>query len=369
MTKEYGKRLRLTPDEEALVLQYRGGSIDALTEEIRKDAYREKWLGERAKGRTMRRMLTLLEQREADRAEVLSELGRRSGALRVRETKAKKGRDRCAFVVGLGDVHAGELVDPATVQGVNEYTPAIASARLGRFFNNTIKVFQKEAVSGVDMNVFVLGLMGDFITGYLHEDQLLTNTMSPMEETIFCFEHLRDGIQLLLDKLDVAVFEIPTCLGNHGRTTKRMLCNGADKTNFETIIYEMLRSHFKGNDRVRFLIEPSYATVLDVLGMRVRFTHGEKVRGNGGVGGITIPLNKWIDKANKEIRTRADYDVLAHHHTLLRGRNFMLNGSVIGTTAYGASLGYTNEPARQGAFVVKEGCPFVICENTIFLGH
>jgi hypothetical protein len=369
MTKEYGKRLRLTPDEEALINQYRAGSLSSLDEEIRAESYRERWLVERAKSRTMRRQLMQMEQREIERREIVGEMGKRSGAIRIRETKGRPGKDKGAFVAALGDVHAGELVDPATVQGVNEYNPTVASARLNRFFNNVIKTYKKEAIEGIDLNTFVLALMGDFITGYIHEHLMLTNTMSPMEETIFCFEHLRDGIQMILDKLDFESLEIPTSLGNHARTTKRMFTSGADKTNYETIIYEMLRSHFKDNSRVRFIIEPSYATLLDVCGMRIRFHHGEKVKGNGGVGGITIPLNKWIDKYNKETSVRADYDVLAHHHTLLRGRNFMVNGSVIGTSHYGISLGYANEPARQGAFVVREGCPFVICENTIFLGH
>jgi hypothetical protein len=369
MTKEYGKRLRLSPDEEALVQQYRGGQLSSLTEEIRAESYREKWLAERAKGRTMRRMLTQVQSLVADRVSVEEEMQRRSGAVRVRATKPRKGRDNGAFVAALGDIHAGERVDPATVQGVNDYNPEVASLRLTRFFNNVIRIYKKEAVDGIDLNTFVLALLGDNITGYLHEDQVLTNTMSPMEETIFCFEHIRDGIQLLLNSLDVAVFEIPCKLGNHGRTTRQMLCNGAEKTNYETIIYQLLINHFQNEPRVRFIFEPSYATVLDVLGMRIRFTHGEKVRGNHGVGGITIPLNKWISKVNKEPSLRADYDVLGHHHTLHRGPRFMLNGSVIGTTAYGLSLGYGDEPARQGAFVVREGCPFVICENTIFLGH
>lgn len=367
--KDEAPRIRLNPDEHALVLSYRKGELNSLSEEIRAESYREKWLAERAKGRTLRRMLTTLQGIEDDRKEVLEELQRRCHAVRISETKPGKGKDAGAFVAALSDAHVGERVDPATVQGVNTYNPEVAHDRLERYFNNVIKVYRKEAVEGIDLHTFVLALLGDFITGHLHEDQVLTNTLSPMEETIFAFEHLRDGIRLILSKLSMPNLVIPCCLGNHGRTTQKMLANGSDKTNFETIIYSLLINEFKSDPRVQMIFRPSYATVVDVLGMRLRFSHGEKVRGNGGVGGISIPLNKWIDKSNKEVSVRADYDVLGHHHTLLRGRNFMINGSVIGTTAYGAGLGYTNEPARQGAFVILEGCPFVICENTIFLGH
>jgi hypothetical protein len=66
----------------------------------------------------------------------------------------------------------------------------------------------------------------------------------------------------------------------------------------------------------------------------VRFHHGHGLKYLGGVGGLTIPANKSIDKWNQGVW--ADLDVFGHYHTLFDGRNFLSNGSQVGYNGFAA---------------------------------
>jgi hypothetical protein len=67
----------------------------------------------------------------------------------------------------------------------------------------------------------------------------------------------------------------------------------------------------------------------------------------GGVGGIYIPLMRYILKVNRQIQ--ADMDLIGHWHTqeaLLTGGAIM-NGSVCGASAYSIRLGFPASPPTQ----------------------
>ena len=87
-----------------------------------------------------------------------------------------------------------------------------------------------------------------------------------------------------------------------------------------------------------------------VYGRNVRFTHGDDVRYNGGVGGLTIPLRKAIDSWNQS--HRAWLTCSGHWHTWMDARDFVVNGSLIGYTAFAQAIKARWEPASQAFFLV-----------------
>ena len=114
-------------------------------------------------------------------------------------------------------------------------------------------------------------------------------------------------------------------------------------------MFHHLASQFK-DPRVKFIIEDSYHTYLDILGMTVRFHHGHDIRYQGGVGGLTIPVNKAIAQWNKG--KKANLDVFGHWHTRFDGGNFICNGSLIGYNAYAISIKASYEKPTQVFFLI-----------------
>jgi len=106
----------------------------------------------------------------------------------------------------------------------------------------------------------------------------------------------------------------------------------------------------KVDKSIRFKVEVGYHNFVRVGDFTIRFHHGDAVRYQGGVGGLTIPLNKAIDAWNKNIH--ADLDVLGHWHQTIDLPHAVVNGSLIGFNAYAIKIKATYEVAQQSFFIV-----------------
>jgi hypothetical protein len=84
----------------------------------------------------------------------------------------------------------------------------------------------------------------------------------------------------------------------------------------------------------------------------VRLHHGHGLNYGGGVGGLTIPVNKAISQWNKGVK--ANLDVFGHFHTSLNFNNFVSNGSLIGYNAYALRIKADFEKPTQSFFLVNK---------------
>jgi hypothetical protein len=251
-------------------------------------------------------------------------------------------------VLCLSDLHIGELVDPATVNGRNKYNPDIAVVSLERFFQNSLRLLEAQRVT-VDISQALLWLGGDLITGYLHEEQVESNPLSPTEEMLLAQPKLVAGIDFLLERGGIEKLTVVCNYGNHGRTTKKPRISTGAKNSFEWLMYHNLRRHYAKEERVDFVVASGSHVYVDVLGSMCRFTHGDSVRYSGGVGGLSIPLRKAIDSWDSFRKAR--YTFLGHWHQRVDYGFAVVNGSVIGYNAYALHIKARYEEPQQ-AFVL-----------------
>ncbi len=137
-----------------------------------------------------------------------------------------------------------------------------------------------------------------------------------------------------------------------GNTTEKRRIQSYAENSFEYLLYRTLEAHYASNKRVTFRITEAYHNYLDVYGYVVRFHHGDFMQYGGGVGGITIPVNKAIAQWNQAVR--ADLDVFGHWHQLSFAKNFISNGSTIGHNQYGVSIKAGFEPPQQAFFLIDK---------------
>jgi hypothetical protein len=274
-----------------------------------------------------------------------------------------KSPDEAAAVAVLSDWHLEERVDPEHVNGFNEYNPDIAEERIGNAFKNIRLLIDKER-GMAKINTLVLAVIGDLITGYIHDELVESNWLSPTEAAMKAQSLMIGGIEMMLEDKKLRRIHVPCCYGNHGRTTQKRRVSTGAKNSYEWMMYHNAAQYFQNNKRVTFDIASGIHAHADVLGYKLRFHHGDNIRYQGGVGGITIPMNKAIAAWNNQLR--ADYDVMGHYHQLQFTPHGAVNGSIIGYNAYAQSIKAVAEPPQQAMFLVaKDHGP--TCVNRVFV--
>ena len=260
------------------------------------------------------------------------------------------GQSEATAVMVASDWHVEEKVLSEEVNGLNEYDLAISRDRATKYFQRglrLVKVFNKD----IKINTLVVALLGDFFSGHLHDELAEENFIAPADAAILALEYLESGIRFLLANSDLKLI-IPCLPGNHGRMTQKNRTANESGNSLEYFMYVNLAERFADEKRVQFIIPRSKHIYLEVYDMTIRFMHGHTVRYAGGVGGISIPLNKAIPQWDKLIA--ADLTVLGHFHQFLDGGRWLVNGSMIGYNTFALDNKFSYEEPKQAFFLVDK---------------
>lgn len=259
-----------------------------------------------------------------------------------------KAGARGSVVAAWTDWHCEEKVDPGTVDGMNAYDPAECEKRVKRLVDKTcMMIDHQRRLTKIDE--IVVAILGDIITGYIHEELVENNYMSPTEAVVFALELIYKGLTAI-QKQSRLPMRVPVCIGNHGRTTQRRRVSTGYKNSYEWLMYVMLAKHLAGK-RIPVLIGKGYHNVVTVQGRDIRFHHGDAIRYQGGVGGITIPVNKAVAQWNK---SRHCYlDLFGHwHQHLVHGKSWVAGNSLIGHNAYAVEIKAEYQEPSQPFLVI-----------------
>lgn len=256
-----------------------------------------------------------------------------------------KHSDAVAFAIA-SDWHVEETVDPRTVNHLNEFSLDIAEQRINNFFRRVVKLTEIQR-NGTNVETLVLALLGDLMTGYIHEELRETNGLSPTETVLWLTERVGAGLQLLEQNFGQII--IPCSYGNHGRNTIKPRHATGAKNSYEWMFYHIMAKQYPQFD---WRIADGYHNYLEVDGRVVRFHHGDGLKYQGGVGGLTIPVEKAIANWNKGIP--AYLDVFGHWHQSQQNPKWISNASLIGHNAYAIAIKAGMEPPTQTYFLMDK---------------
>lgn len=251
-----------------------------------------------------------------------------------------------AAVAVASDWHCEETVKPESVNGLNEYNLCIAEKRIGKFFDGVLRLTEIER-HGIDIKTLVLILGGDLMTGYIHEELQESNGLSPVQTVIWLRDRILAGIDRLRTEGEFERIVVPCCYGNHGRTTRKPRHSTGAENSFEWLLYRVLEKHAPD---IEWHIAEGYHTYLPVFGKMLRIHHGDGVSYQGGIGGLTIPLEKAIAAWNKGVV--ADLDIFGHWHQMQQNPKWCSNGSLIGYNAFSVAIKAPYEPPQQTFFLL-----------------
>lgn len=299
----------------------------------------------RRENRELHEELELLESR----LDTLLSLDEPSTPVRIRPHRATKNQSTAIIVAS--DWHVEERIQRDQVNGLNAYSLRIADQRIADFWANSLDLVG-QCRAGTEIKRLVVGLLGDLYSGHIHEELAEVTQLSPIESILWLKPRLVAGLELLAERGDFDRIDVVCCIGNHGRITKKPRIQTAQKHSLEFLLYHWLADHFQSHPVIHIRVAPGYHEIVDIYGFKVRFHHGDWLSYQGGVGGLTIPLNKAIKAWNASVR--ADLDVLGHWHQLMLDDRKLVNSSLIGWSPYSIRIKAEFEPPQQAFCLISE---------------
>jgi hypothetical protein len=318
------------------------------------------------------RRAKLIERELADAEHVAEQLaGVRGQAIAIPDwLHADRSSRGGKSVVGifLSDVHAGEVIDPEEILGINAFDPEICAARLKRYFEAAITIAPRWASDTECVGAY-LALGGDLISGDIHDELVRTNALTAHEQVEFAVAHIGAGIRLIAKAFGtVHVVSVP---GNHGRTTHKPTAKLYSRLSYDTLIASMLADQFKGDARVTFQYGKSPDQITPIFGRSVLLTHGDKLGTGGGMGfaGPLLPIvrgTKKVAAQQASVGRHADLILHGHFHHSANPGNVLSNGSVPGYSEYAGVIRASVEAPQQWLFLMhsrwglRERMPIVL---------
>ena len=257
-------------------------------------------------------------------------------------------------VTNWSDWHFGELVDPAQVEGANEFNVEIADRRIQTLVERVIDLSTNH-MTAPDYPGIVVNLGGDMISGNIHDELKQTNEMESIPAVLHLAGKLVWAFERLLEHFP-AIF-IPTTPGNHGRNTHRPQAKNTCVTSFDWMLYKILEMHYADNPRISFFIPDGFDAYYRVFGHRILLTHGDRLGARGGDGfiGVIGPIMRGAHKLRLSYIARGrDYDTLmmGHWHNEITHPGLRVNDCLKGYDEWAMSMRFTPHPPAQDLFFI-----------------
>jgi len=273
--------------------------------------------------------------------------------------ESKRGTEANTAVIVLTDWHGDQRVTPSEVGYLNEYNATIRDQRLEKCLIHSVRLIELwREIAPID--TLIIAYLGDGFSGHIHEELKQTTWMAPPEASVWLHDALGDTIATL-ERQKFKRIEVICKYGNHTRTTKEIFYSKAAVNNYEWCVCKMLANNWKG--KAHWTVEEDYFTFINIYGKRVRLHHGNGAKYNGGIGGLSIPLNRSISVWNRS--QPAYIDIIGHWHKFNHSDTFVSIGSLIGHDPF-ARAKFAYEPPAQG-FLVFSPDRALVCALPIFV--
>lgn len=258
-------------------------------------------------------------------------------------------KEALTAVLVISDVHCGQVVPSAELEGFGNYDPAVMLDRLRHLEAEVLRILQDRPVD----KLLVL-FAGDILHGNLGhslEDDLTVPIAAQVDLAVHGFFGFLRGIIAAVPRV-----EVYGVAGNHGRWPgTRKMPTDRRWSNLDTVFFNALAAlgQHAGFEHVSFDDAISARRVIDVGRNRLQLMHGDQVRGGAFcAAGMSREVNNSTLRHVQAGRRPVDYFVMGDKHqptTLPFGTGaFVVNGSFVGADNFG--LNFLPAPPSQTLF-------------------
>jgi predicted phosphodiesterase len=317
----------------------------------------------RARIQVLERALKRAEQAQVSQAEIRQKIFGLAAAppREIAAIKPKSGHAEGTPgvpVLLLSDWHVGETVHPDSAGG-NRYNSQVVYTRASNLVANAVNVIDlqwKALGERGKPTQIILPLLGDFVSGEIHDELARTNDVDPLPSVLAARDILLTVIRSFAAQYGRVI--CPCVSGNHGRTDRKPTAKHALWRNLDWLIYTLLERDLSGDKRVTVFTPSDNMAFFDVHGVRFLAMHGHDlgVKGGDGIIGSVGPIMRGRAKMAafcEARRTPFDTLLLGHWHQHMMLPGVVVNGTLKGPDEY--TLGVLRarpEPAGQALFFV-----------------
>ena len=202
---------------------------------------------------------------------------------KVKPNGQYKGETPQSIVAPLSDTHIGEFVDLKQMAGLNTYDFDIFNNRLYGWANQLVTLAELRRNS-VSIPELVVPLLGDMISGDIHEELSHTNLDNCMMQMIRGATLIAQALMYMAPHFETV--RVPCVVGNHGRMTRKPPMK--DKfMDWDYLMYQWIAALCQKQDNIEFHIPRSFLTVFPVCNRNILAMHGDAVSGAGSLASVT----------------------------------------------------------------------------------
>lgn len=254
----------------------------------------------------------------------------------------------------ISDTHLDEVVNPKEINFANDYNREIAVQRVTNMFANFLKLAQHH-LSGMRYDGAVIPLLGDMLSGDIHDELKNTNAATTYESLLFWTDYFAQCLRKLAPHFPY--IDVPCVVGNHGRNTKKPMMKGRVVNNSDWLFYCLLARELRDVPNIRFHISESADHLIKIYNTTFCLTHGDQFKGGSGISGLLSPLMLGDARKRKRQHTMKqpyDYLVLGHFHERSFFKSVIVNGSLVGYSEYPYLLSFPVDEPQMSFFVIDQ---------------
>ena len=247
--------------------------------------------------------------------------------------KTPFGHEKQIMVAPLSDTHIGEHVFKEQMRGLNEYNFEIFNKRMYGWANQILKhTSYRRQIAPVDE--LVIPMLGDMISGDIHEELARSNMANCMEQMIRGASIIAQALMYLAPHY--TKIRVPCVVGNHGRMTRKPPMK--DKyMDWDYMLYQWMASFCRNQENIEFHIPRSFITTFKIHDNVVLITHGDCISGAGSSGAILNSITKlrsvfqFRKTLQREIEGALDGDLEQEFDSVMIGHFHRIDELDIGT--------------------------------------
>jgi len=257
-----------------------------------------------------------------------------------------------SVVAHFTDWHIGEVINNHEMEGFNTFDYSVAEKRVTTYMEKLLD-WVKLHRNNYNVSELVFICTGDFISGDIHYELTATNEFPPPMQATKAGGLLAMAVATAAPYFEKIRVEFVVA-DNHSRLTKKTQCKqgGINSWNFivSTVAQMMLGKH----KNVTFNTHNVLEAVVRVQNKKYLILHGDGIKGVNGIPfyGIQTKIGKEaVARMNMPNEKKFDTIVMGHYHQPAKMVNWMMGGSLSGTTEYDHKAGRCCEACQTAWFV------------------
>ena len=205
-------------------------------------------------------------------------------AVPIKPPPAKgKSAEPQVMVAVLTDTHVGEQVFAPQLMSMNSYDYDIFNRRLSGWATQVLNLATYRR-NICPINELVVPMLGDMISGDIHEELSRTNLDNCMMQMLHTASSISQALMFLAPHFKT--IKVPCVVGNHGRMTRKPPMK--DKyMDWDYLAYQWMAAFCANQKNIHFDIPKSFAHIVDIAGKNVLMFHGDAISGGGSSASIS----------------------------------------------------------------------------------